>query len=158
MKEYWAPAIAPKKRTARKAFKSEGKWGSKKTVDFRSLRPLRPVFRYSPMKAADEKIPLSVVDVNKKPQYIVFCWYSLNLISKCRHLPVESSKGPCLARVFAVDFAPESRQAEILAQLMFQGLSVDLYGLRHKAQNWCSLPAKLCELWTSGAKTGGRPA
>jgi hypothetical protein len=29
-------------------------------------------FRYSPLIAADEKIPLSVVDVNKKPQYLVF--------------------------------------------------------------------------------------
>ncbi|MGC9222273.1 MAG: hypothetical protein ACP5E2_00030 [Terracidiphilus sp.] len=110
------------------------------------------------MKAADEKIPLSMVDVKNKPQYIVFCWYSPNLIAKCRHLPVESSKGPCLTRFFAVDFAPESRQVEIPAQVLFQGLSVDLYGLRHKVQNWCSLPAKLCELWRSGAKTGCRPA
>jgi hypothetical protein len=29
--------------------------------------------RYNPFKAADEKVPLSVVHVNKKPQYLVFC-------------------------------------------------------------------------------------
>jgi hypothetical protein len=34
---------------------------------------LTPVFRYNPLTAADEKIPLSVVHVNSKPQYLVFC-------------------------------------------------------------------------------------
>jgi hypothetical protein len=29
--------------------------------------------RYNPFKAADEKVPLSVVDVNIKPQHLVFC-------------------------------------------------------------------------------------
>jgi hypothetical protein len=30
------------------------------------------VFRYNPFTAADEKIPLSMVHVNTKPQYLVF--------------------------------------------------------------------------------------
>jgi hypothetical protein len=33
---------------------------------------LRTWFLYIPITAADEKIPLPVVDVNKKPQYLVF--------------------------------------------------------------------------------------
>jgi hypothetical protein len=33
---------------------------------------LTPVFRYNPVTAADEKIPLSMVHVNSKPQYLVF--------------------------------------------------------------------------------------
>ena len=33
---------------------------------------LTPVFRYNPFTAADEKIPLSMVHVNTKPQYLVF--------------------------------------------------------------------------------------
>jgi hypothetical protein len=33
---------------------------------------LAPVSRYNPFTAADEKIPLSMVHVNSKPQYLVF--------------------------------------------------------------------------------------
>jgi len=34
--------------------------------------PDSPEFRYSPFTAADEKIPLSMVHVNYKPQHLVF--------------------------------------------------------------------------------------
>ena len=34
---------------------------------------LRRFLRYSPFTAADEKIPLSMVRVNNKPQHLVFC-------------------------------------------------------------------------------------
>jgi hypothetical protein len=72
--------------------------------------PFAPVLRYSPFKAADEKIPLSMVRVNNKPQHLVFCWYFAHLLSKHRHLPVESCKRPCLARTRTVSFAPKSGQ------------------------------------------------
>ena len=49
--------------------------------------------RYSLFKAADGKIALSVVYVNKKPQHIVFCLHSPHLFSKQRRLPVESANG-----------------------------------------------------------------
>jgi hypothetical protein len=58
--------------------------------------------RYSLFKAADEKVPLSVVRVNNKPQYLVFCSHSLNLPSKHGDLPVESSKYSCTERVSAL--------------------------------------------------------
>jgi hypothetical protein len=54
--------------------------------------------RYNPLTAADEKIPLPVVHVNNKPQYLVFRCHSLHLFAKYGHLPVESSKQPCPAR------------------------------------------------------------
>jgi len=34
--------------------------------------PDPPEIHYSPLTAADEKIPLSMVHVNNKPQYLVF--------------------------------------------------------------------------------------
>jgi hypothetical protein len=49
--------------------------------------------RYNPITAADEKIPLSVVQVNNKPQHLVFCLHSRHLLSKQREMPVESSNG-----------------------------------------------------------------
>jgi hypothetical protein len=55
---------------------------------------------YNPLTAADEKIPLPVVHVNNKPQYLVFRCQSLHLVAKHGDLPVESSKQPCLARTF----------------------------------------------------------
>jgi hypothetical protein len=33
--------------------------------------PQSPFLRYSPLKAADENLPLSMVHVNSKPQYLV---------------------------------------------------------------------------------------
>jgi len=71
-------------------------------------RSRAPVFLYSPLTAADEKIPLSVVRVNNKPQHLVFCWHFAHLLSKHRHLPVESCKRPCLTRRRAVCFALKS--------------------------------------------------
>jgi hypothetical protein len=47
-------------------------------------------FVYSHITAADEKIPLSVVDVNKKPQYLVFSLHFGYPVSKQRQLVVES--------------------------------------------------------------------
>jgi hypothetical protein len=57
-------------------------------------RSLTLGFRYNPFTAADEKVPLSVVQVNNKPQYIVFSLRFLHHTSKHGHLPVESSKHP----------------------------------------------------------------
>jgi hypothetical protein len=54
--------------------------------------------RYNLFTAADEKIPLSVVHVNNKPQYLVFSSRLWHLIAKCQDLPVESSKQPSAAR------------------------------------------------------------
>jgi hypothetical protein len=62
-------------------------------------------FRYSLVKVADEKIPLSVVQVNNKPQYLVFWSHSQHLVVKHGHLPVESSKCPCFARTWVSIFA-----------------------------------------------------
>jgi len=56
-------------------------------------------FRYNPITTADEKIPLSVVHVNKKPQYLVFRAHSGHLFAKHWQFPVESSEQPCAMRI-----------------------------------------------------------
>jgi len=66
--------------------------------------------RNNPFTAADEKIPLSVVDVNKKPQYLVFSFHFAHLIRKQRQSPVESSKAPGASRTSAAGFAPNPVQ------------------------------------------------
>jgi hypothetical protein len=63
--------------------------------------------RYGLLTAADEKIPLPVVQVNNKPQYLVFQGHLRHPSSKQRHLPVESSMRPDAARTFAADFCPK---------------------------------------------------
>jgi hypothetical protein len=49
-----------------------------------------PAPGYSLFTAADEKIPLPVVQVNNKPQYLVFQTQIRHPSPKHRHLPVES--------------------------------------------------------------------
>ena len=54
---------------------------------------------YNLFTAADEKIALSVVRVNKKPQYLVFPAHLRHLHSKQQHLPVESLRNPHTVRI-----------------------------------------------------------
>jgi hypothetical protein len=61
-------------------------------------RSLHAGFRYSLFTAADEKIPLSVVRVNTKPQYLVFGVHLLHTPPKHKDLRVESSKQPSAVR------------------------------------------------------------
>jgi hypothetical protein len=72
-----------------------------------SRRIVTPVFHYNSITAADEKIPLSMVHVNKKPQYLVFCLHFPHQPSKYSHLPVESSKWPCGTRISAFKNLPQ---------------------------------------------------
>ena len=67
--------------------------------------------RTKPFRAADEKIPLSVVLVKEKPQYLVFCYHSGHQLAKQRQLPVESCKRPCGARISAGRTASNPVQA-----------------------------------------------
>jgi hypothetical protein len=59
---------------------------------------LSPEFCYKRLIAADEKIPLSVVSVKKKPQHLVFICESEHQLAKHGHLPVESSNAASRAR------------------------------------------------------------
>jgi hypothetical protein len=49
-----------------------------------------PVFFNSLFTAADENLPLCMVRVKNKPQHLVFCSHFPHLLSKPRHLPVET--------------------------------------------------------------------
>jgi hypothetical protein len=60
---------------------------------------LRADVGYNPITAADEKIPLSVVHVNKKPQYLVFSVHTGHPVAKHWELPVESSEQPFTVRI-----------------------------------------------------------
>jgi len=64
------------------------------------------MFRYNTITAADEKIPLSMVRVNKKPQYLVFCLRFPHLSAKYSQLPVESSQNPRQSRTFIGQTCP----------------------------------------------------
>jgi hypothetical protein len=57
-----------------------------------SLRVVASKYRYNLFTAADEKVPLSVVRVNKKPLYLVFSLHFPHQPAKYGQLPVESSK------------------------------------------------------------------
>jgi hypothetical protein len=61
-----------------------------------------PLEHYNPFTAADEKIALSVVHVNNKPQYLVFCCHLRHPFPKQRELPVESAGHPCGTRISAI--------------------------------------------------------
>jgi hypothetical protein len=63
-----------------------------------SPEALHSGLRYCLFTAADEKIALSVVRVNTKPQYLVFDVHFLHLASKHKDLRVESSQRSCAER------------------------------------------------------------
>ena len=71
--------------------------------------------RHNPITAADEKIALSVVHVNKKPQYLVFSAHTGHLVAKHWQLSVESSKQPGAVRIRGHHSAPISVQPEVYA-------------------------------------------
>jgi len=115
-------------------------------------RVLMPAFRYNPFTAADEKIPLSMVRVNPKPQYLVFCLHSPHLAPKHRPFACGKRAFPYPARVSGLHFAPipvqiAARRPSPVTRLQAPSTSVALPGSRFKAQERCSLPAKL---WRCG--------
>ena len=82
---------------------TNGKRGQESTAKYSvisgSPAGIHAEIHYNPFTAADEKVPLSVVLVNKKPQHLVFCLFLGHPLSKQRGLPVESSRHPCGTRI-----------------------------------------------------------
>jgi hypothetical protein len=76
-------------------------------------------FRYNPFTAADEKVPLSVVQVNNKPQHLVFSLHSAHPFSKHGHLPVESLKEARRTRISLIKIAPKSMQTRLPCPPLF---------------------------------------
>ena len=95
--------------------------------------------RSKPFRAADEKIPLSVVLVKKKPQYLVFCYQSEHLLAKQSGLPVESCIRPCGARIQAARSASNPVQERVGRPAPATRTSVVLAGAMRKTQGRCSL-------------------
>ncbi|MGA8731167.1 MAG: hypothetical protein WB608_20585 [Terracidiphilus sp.] len=69
---------------------------------------------YSPFTAAVEKIPLSVVHVNRKPQHLVFCSHLRALASKFGHSACGKLKRPYRTRVLGPRIAPNPVQTRCL--------------------------------------------
>jgi hypothetical protein len=76
-------------------------------------KAIRARIHFNPITAADEKIPLSVGDVNNKPQYLVFSLHSPHLVRKYRQSPVESSKAPKEARAHGLQLCPKYCAQEV---------------------------------------------
>src|ERR1035437_4087761 len=112
--------------------------------------PLTQEIGKNPFKAADEKVPLSVVHVNKKPQHLSFCLRSRHQIAKQRHLPVESSKGPCETRVSSCQICPKTGASSNPQLHQPQNPSLVPAGAGDKTQKQCILAGWLCELWRLG--------
>ena len=113
-----------------------------------------PVFFNSPFTAADENLPLCMVRVKNKPQHLVFCSHFPHLLSKPRHLPVETSIQPCLSQVSGVRLASILGHREVPSRtptpVLAPCLNPSPGELRHKAQDRCTSPALLFKLWTFG--------
>jgi hypothetical protein len=77
---------------------SGGMWFSAFPIAAALKEPSRLQSGYNPITAADEKIALPVVQVNSKPQYLVFALQIPHHIAKYGHLAVESCKPPCAKR------------------------------------------------------------
>ena len=72
-----------------------------------------PGILYSPFTAADEKIPLSIGQVNCKPQYLVFSSHLQHCVTKLGHLACGKRKGPTVDAVFVVQDWPGTRQRRV---------------------------------------------
>ena len=77
--------------------------------------------------------------VNKKPQYLVFCYQSEHLDAKQRRLPVESRKRPCGARIPAGRSASNPVQARVCRPKPATKISLVLAGAGGKTQKRCRL-------------------
>jgi hypothetical protein len=112
---------------------------------------------YNLFTVADEKIPLSVVHVNNKPQYLVFSLRSLHPLAKHWELAVESSKSPCRARSWAAQFCPDLDATAAMPASPDARIRLVLLWIAHKAQEWCSLGAGDVEMWRSRPKSADGP-
>jgi hypothetical protein len=106
--------------------------------------------RYSLIKAADGKIPLSVVHVNNKPQHIVFCLHSPHLFSKQRRLLVESPNGLGERGFPEACFAPSPVRKPEPGQIPISSLTLFLPETDGNAQKRCILGVVVCETWRFG--------
>src|SRR5580692_3605187 len=73
---------------------------------------LTPVFRNNPLTAADEKIPLSMVHVNSKPQYLVFSLRLPHPLSKYAHFACGQLTEAASRAGFAPSHAADSVQTQ----------------------------------------------
>jgi hypothetical protein len=76
--------------------------------------------RYNQFTAADEKIPLSMVPVNRKPQHLVLSCYFGNPASKHGNFGLWKAKSPCRTRNSGVRFAQNPVQERLREPILLQ--------------------------------------
>jgi len=116
-----------------------------------------PRFQDSPFTAADEKIALSMVQVNSKPQYLVFCLHSRQLAAKYSHNACGKLKRPFQARFLAGRLCPKMSANRSLRSGTRPNTSVVLTATGNKAQKQCKMVLGLCEMWRSRPLLSGQP-
>jgi hypothetical protein len=106
-------------------------------------------FGYSPFTAADEKIPLSMVHVNSKPQHLVFWSHTRHPIPKQGQLPVESFRKPRPQRVWRKETGPKPGIMRAFVRSCPQNSRLDLVSLEDKARRWCIFTRVPVRMWTN---------
>lgn len=118
---------------------------------------LSTALRYNPCTAAVEKIPLSVVQVNNKPQYLVFCSHSRHPTPKPAAFACGKRKRPCRARVRQAGFAPNPVQSETCAPTPPRISSLVPALAPYKTQDRCSWRVRLWRCGEPGSAIPARP-
>jgi hypothetical protein len=106
---------------------------------------------YNPLTAADEKIPLSVVLVNKKPQHIVFCLFLGHPLSKHWQIAcgkLQAALRDAALRLFAV--ASNSVQVSLAGGLPTTLPSLALAGAEARRRNGALWGTEAVEMWRFG--------
>ena len=111
-------------------------------------RSANPRFHYSPLKGADENIPLSVVHVNRKPLYLVFCCRLTHLSAQLRPFACGKLRKGCIETGLAFKSLPQnlckspprtSRKGSLCGtNALPLRLSVVRPAKAIKAQRWCN--------------------
>jgi hypothetical protein len=102
-----------------------------------------PNFVHRTFTAADAKIPLSVVQVKREPQDVVFCCACIAPSSATARFRCAKQKNPLRWRVSRPMYVRK------ITANPTPSPSLDPFPRAYKAQNWCIPCGPLCELWTT---------
>lgn len=115
-----------------------------------------PGFLYSPFTAADEKIPLSIGQVNSKPQYLVFSSHLQHPPAKPGQPACGKPEMPCRTRLLRQKTASNPVQTRVPAAGPLHFPSLCRTALANKVQNLCRIKnesVRTVDNWTVLCKT-----
>ena len=108
---------------------------------------LPPGFLYSPFTAADEKIPLSIGQVNSKPQYLVFSSHLQHPPAKPGQSACGKPEMPCRTRLSSDKTASNPVQTPSFPRRFVSPPKPMPHSARKQG---AESRISLCELWTIG--------